>query len=78
MLRCVLKRQAMELADGPLMGTTADGDVVGLTSHTLDELKYISYVRDSAAGAISVFVGTTRDSFEGRWSCMMGAIAETG
>jgi molybdopterin synthase catalytic subunit len=41
-------------------------DVVRLTSATLDVSEVSSEVSSDQAGAISVFIGTTRDNFEGK------------
>ncbi|CAI5525354.1 unnamed protein product [Closterium sp. Naga37s-1] len=40
------------------------GDYVELTEERLAVDKYVDLVRDPGAGAISTFLGTTRDSFE--------------
>ncbi|CAI7904641.1 unnamed protein product [Closterium sp. NIES-54] len=40
------------------------GDYVELTEERLSVDKYVDLVRDPGAGAISTFLGTTRDSFE--------------
>ena len=39
---------------------------VRIVPDAIDEREMIEYVRDARAGAISVFVGTTRDDFNGR------------
>eukprot|EP00250_Pteridium_aquilinum_P018947 c24236_g1_i1 orf=130-774(-) len=41
-------------------------DVVEISSEPLDLNKYVNAVRDSSAGAIATFAGTTRDTFQGR------------
>jgi hypothetical protein len=53
----------------PATTTTEAGDVVSLTYDRLDEQQLLESVRDSKAGAICSFVGTTRDDFQGsyRW-----------
>lgn len=38
---------------------------VAIAPNAIDERAHIEYVRDARAGAISVFVGTTRDTFRG-------------
>ena len=38
---------------------------VAIAPNAIDERVHIEYVRDARAGAISVFVGTTRDTFRG-------------
>lgn len=47
---------------------TNSGDdwLVEVTPHALDTAKYIAAVTRPSAGAIAAFVGTTRDSFEGK------------
>ena len=39
---------------------------VAITSQTIDIASLSSFVADDAAGAISTFVGTTRDTFQGK------------
>jgi molybdopterin synthase catalytic subunit len=39
---------------------------VAITSGTIDVTSLSSFVADDAAGAIATFVGTTRDSFQGK------------
>lgn len=39
---------------------------VAITSQTIDIASLSSFVADSAAGAIATFVGTTRDTFQGK------------
>jgi molybdopterin synthase catalytic subunit len=41
-------------------------DVVEIKENPLDIMRYIDAVRDSSAGAIATFSGTTRDTFEGQ------------
>jgi molybdopterin synthase catalytic subunit len=43
-----------------------DNDWILLTYESLDISNATSYVSSSSTGAISVFLGTTRDHFEGR------------
>jgi molybdopterin synthase catalytic subunit len=43
----------------------ANGDVVSLVSDVID-LSYINRARSTKAGAVSTFLGTTRDNFEGK------------
>ena len=40
-------------------------DFVHLTSEQIDIATVVDLSRDSTAGAISTFIGTTRDTFEG-------------
>lgn len=47
--------------------TTEEGDCV-LTYDPLDTNKIIKSVGDHSAGAIAVFIGTTRNSFNGPFS----------
>jgi molybdopterin synthase catalytic subunit len=42
------------------------GDSFCVTHDPLDVSKIIDSVRDNAAGALAVFVGTTRDNFDGK------------
>lgn len=44
----------------------ATGDHFGLTYDPLDISGIMNSVRDDGAGALAVFVGTTRDNFNGR------------
>ena len=44
------------------------GDMVEITEQLLDVSKASAAVGDDGAGAISLFVGTTRDNFEGTCS----------
>jgi molybdopterin synthase catalytic subunit len=39
---------------------------IELTDEALKAEKYISFVTDPSAGAISTFIGTTRDNFQGK------------
>ena len=39
---------------------------VAITSQAVDVASLSSFVADNAAGAISTFVGTTRDTFQGK------------
>ena len=39
---------------------------VAITSQTINAASLSSFVADNAAGAISTFVGTTRDTFQGK------------
>lgn len=39
---------------------------VAITSQTIDIASLSSFVADNAAGAIATFVGTTRDTFQGK------------
>jgi molybdopterin synthase catalytic subunit len=41
-------------------------DVVEIKENPLDIMRYIDAVRDSSAGAIATFSGTTRDTFQGQ------------
>eukprot|EP00897_Mesotaenium_endlicherianum_P008783 jgi/Mesen1/7933/ME000422S07090 len=41
-------------------------DLVEVTAEPLDLNKYVNWVHDNAAGGISTFTGTTRDSFDGK------------
>jgi molybdopterin synthase catalytic subunit len=41
-------------------------DVVEIKEKPLDIMRYIDAVRDSSAGAIATFSGTTRDTFQGQ------------
>ncbi|KAF8642347.1 hypothetical protein AX16_009616 [Volvariella volvacea WC 439] len=49
----------------PASLATADGICV-LTYEPLDSQEIIDSVRDDAAGAVAVFIGTTRNSFKGK------------
>lgn len=42
------------------------GDLVQISYAPLDAKEYIAAVQDDGAGGISVFIGTTRDTFEGK------------
>lgn len=44
---------------------TLNRDVVTLTFQNLDLTETTKMVMDNSAGAISTFIGTTRDNFEG-------------
>jgi hypothetical protein len=44
---------------------TDAGDILELTYDTLDSETIIKSVQDNGAGAVAVFIGTTRDTFEG-------------
>ncbi|KAF8598073.1 MoaE-domain-containing protein [Ceratobasidium sp. AG-I] len=44
----------------------ATGDSFGLTYDPLDTTAIIESVRDDGAGALALFVGTTRDNFNGK------------
>ena len=48
--------------------STAERDrtAVAVTSQTIDVASLSSFVADDAAGATSTFVGTTRDTFQGK------------
>lgn len=60
---------ALPLPEDPYETTTEAGDHVALTMHSIDEYHQINLARDSAAGAICSFIGTTRDNFQGvQWS----------
>jgi len=48
---------------GPIHGT---GAFIGLTYDKLDITQCIDRVRDHKAGAVVVFIGTTRDNFDGK------------
>lgn len=56
---------AMSLPSDPFKATTENGDHVALTMKSIDEQHEINLARDSAAGAICSFIGTTRDNFKG-------------
>lgn len=56
---------AMSLPNDPYEGTTEAGDHVALMMKPIDEYHEIQLARDSAAGAICSFIGTTRDNFQG-------------
>jgi hypothetical protein len=45
--------------------TTSLGDTLELTYEKLDTEAITATVKDDGAGAIAVFIGTTRDSFQG-------------
>lgn len=51
--------------------TTSLGNIVELTFHSLDDntvvKSIIDLVKDNASGAISLFIGTTRDNFQGEY-----------
>jgi len=59
---------ALLLPQDPYELTTDTGDHVALTMKPLDEYHEIQLARDSAAGAICSFIGTTRDNFQGMLS----------
>lgn len=46
-------------------GSSVHDDLVALSRDPLDISALINGTRDSGAGAISTFIGTTRDNFEG-------------
>ncbi|KAK0567215.1 hypothetical protein OC861_002812 [Tilletia horrida] len=46
--------------------STTEGDVAQLTYDPIDEAQVLKAVRDPGAGATCLFVGTTRDNFQGR------------
>lgn len=46
------------------MAEGVNGDVVEIVEDPIDMAKYVDKVRDAGAGAISTFLGTTRDTFE--------------
>lgn len=48
--------------------TTALGDTLELTYEKLDAEAITGTVKDDGAGAIALFIGTTRDSFQGEAS----------
>jgi molybdopterin synthase catalytic subunit len=56
---------SITLPNDPYEATTKAGDHVALTYKPLDEMHEINLARDSAAGAICSFIGTTRDNFQG-------------
>ena len=58
----------------PIFVQTDAGDRVGLTWDKLDETREIDHVRDSSAGAICSFVGTTRDTFQGSFNHRRAAL----
>jgi hypothetical protein len=43
-----------------------NGDRIILTNSELDESRALAFVRDAGAGATVLFVGTTRNEFEGK------------
>ncbi|CAD6587592.1 MAG: Molybdopterin synthase catalytic subunit [Cyphobasidiales sp. Tagirdzhanova-0007] len=59
------------LPEDPCLRETDAGDVLGLTFKPLDEVGDIDRVRHASAGAICSFVGTTRDTFEGKTVTML-------
>lgn len=46
--------------------TTALGDILELTYERLNAEMITATVKDDGAGAIALFIGTTRDSFQGQ------------
>lgn len=44
---------------------SSTGDSFGLTYDPLDATTIIESVRDDGAGALALFIGTTRDNFNG-------------
>ena len=46
--------------------TTSDADIVEICPDRLDIQKYLSAVGHPSAGAVSSFIGTTRDTFDGK------------
>lgn len=46
-------------------------DSVKLTSHPLSVDEIIEMVRDSSCGAVSLFIGTTRDHFQDKKVCRL-------
>ena len=54
-------------SDGIFTETSADGRIhTGISSAPLDVAKILESVEDPSCGAISSFVGTTRDTFQGK------------
>lgn len=53
--------KAIEAGKPPKKTRTA----VAITSQTINVASLSSFVADNAAGAVSTFVGTTRDTFQG-------------
>jgi molybdopterin synthase catalytic subunit len=45
---------------------SANEDFIDITSQRLSERQVIDFISSPLAGAISLFIGTTRDNFEGR------------
>jgi hypothetical protein len=52
-------------ASQPLRQVSDTGDILELTLDVLDTQAIVDSVADNAAGATAVFIGTTRDTFEG-------------
>lgn len=52
--------------DDEFSETLASGDRIVLTYSELDERQALQHVRDAGAGASVLFVGTTRNEFEGK------------
>mgnify|MGYP002718954343 FL=1 len=54
--------------------TTSFGDILELTYEKLNTEVIIASVKDDGAGAIAVFIGTTRDSFQGELRLLLQEI----
>lgn len=46
-------------------------DILRLVEERIETTEVIDDVRDNSAGAISTFIGTTRDHFEGSFSIFL-------
>lgn len=67
---CTLKSllPRIQMASVPLKAVTDEGDVAQLTYDVLEMAEVTKFIKSDQAGALVVWAGTTRDSFQGRYS----------